>query len=79
MFLLETSKNWKEKFRYIINAMNIEIKNIHAIQSLVENHGEKLISISGKADNSRAKEILELAHKKNIKTVSYTHLTLPTN
>ena len=55
MFLLETSKNWKEKFRYIINAMNIEIKNIHAIQSLVEHHSEKLISISGRADNSKAK------------------------
>ena len=67
MFLLETSKNWKEKFRYIINAMNIEIKNIHAIQSLVEHHCEKVISISGKPDNSRAKGILELAHKKNIK------------
>ena len=47
--------------------MNIEIKNIHAIQSLVEHHCEKVISISGKADNSKAKEILELAHKKNIK------------
>ena len=47
--------------------MNIEIKNIHAIQSLVEHHYEKVISISGKPDNSRAKEILELAHKKNIK------------
>ena len=47
--------------------MNIEIKNIHAIQSLVEHHCEKVISISGKPDNSRAKEILELAHKKNIK------------
>ena len=46
--------------------MNIEIKNIHAIQSLVEHHCEKVISISGKPDNSRAKEILELAHKKNI-------------
>ena len=51
MFLLETSKNWKEKFRYIINAMNIEIKNIHAIQSLVEFHSEKVISISGGTDN----------------------------
>ena len=47
--------------------MNIEIKNIHVIQSLVEHHCEKVISISGKADHSRAKEILELAHKKNIK------------
>ena len=47
--------------------MNIEIKNIHVIQSLVEHHCEKVISISGKPDNSRAKEILELAHKKNIK------------
>jgi len=67
MFLLETSKNWKEKFRYIINAMNIEIKNIHAIQSLVEFHSEKVISISGGTDNPKTKEIFELAHKKNIK------------
>ena len=52
---------------YKRQAMNIEIKNIHAIQSLVEHHSEKVISISGKADNSKAKEILELAHKKNIK------------
>ena len=47
--------------------MNIEIKNIHAIQSLVAYHSDKVISIAGKADNFKAKEILELAHKKNIK------------
>ena len=47
--------------------MNIEIKNIHAIQSLVAYHSDKVISIAGKADNLKAKEILELAHKKNIK------------
>ena len=32
--------------------MNIEIKNIHVIQSLVEHHCEKVISISGKPDFS---------------------------
>ena len=53
MFLLETSKNWKEKFRYIINAMNIEIKNIHTIKSLVEHHGEKVVSFSGKKGEHR--------------------------
>ena len=37
------------------------------LQSLVAYHSEKVISISGKADNSKAKEILELGHKKNIK------------
>ena len=47
--------------------MNIEIKNIHTIQSLVAYHSDKVISIAGKADNLKAKEILELAHKKNIK------------
>ena len=47
--------------------MNIEIKNIHAIQSLVAYHSDKVISIAGKADNLKAKEILELAHRKNIK------------
>ena len=47
--------------------MNIEIKNIHAIQSLVEHHSEKVISISGKADNSKAKEILELVENEKMK------------
>ena len=47
--------------------MNVDIKNIHTIYSLLTNHSEKVISIVGKAENMKAQEILELAHKKRIK------------
>ena len=47
--------------------MNVDIKNIHTIYSLLTNHSEKVISIIGNAENMKAQEVLELAHKKGIK------------
>jgi 23S rRNA (guanosine2251-2'-O)-methyltransferase len=47
--------------------MNVEIKNIHTIHSLLENHCEKVISLSGQANSMKEQEVLELAHKKGVK------------
>tara|TARA_B100000965_G_scaffold406470_1_gene445586 strand:+ start:1253 stop:1927 length:675 start_codon:yes stop_codon:yes gene_type:complete len=47
--------------------MNVEIKNIHTIKSLIKNHREKVISITGNAENMKAQEVLEIAHKEGVK------------
>ena len=47
--------------------MNVEIKNIHTIKSLIKNHTEKVISITGNAENMKAQEVLEIAHKEGVK------------
>jgi hypothetical protein len=57
--------------------MNVDIKNIHTIYSLLTNHSEKVISIVGKAENMKAQEVLELAHKKGIKFSRRTQKLVP--
>ena len=61
------SNNNDENVNMYCKNMNVDIKNIHTIYSLLTNHSEKVISIIGNAENMKAQEVLELAHKKGIK------------